>query len=96
VELRYSPSGRSILSLDRTCQAADGPRTYYVLYDEFDVGHHGRKKVFTHSLLMTHGREFRIRFSNLRLPWFGSVLLASSNPSEIEKDWAGEPQLATM
>ena len=48
----------------------------------------------TDSLLLTNGLEFRIRFSNLRLRWFGRVLLASSKPSEIEKEWADDDQLA--
>jgi hypothetical protein len=49
----------------------------------------------THSLLMTGGLEFRIRFGNLRLKRFGMVLLADSKPSEIERELANGGQRAT-
>lgn len=95
VELRYSLDGRSTLLPDKARKLADGPATPHVLYDEFALEQKRGAKVFTHSLLLTGGLEFRIRFSNLRLKWFGKALLANSKPAEIEKEWAGDDLLAT-
>ncbi|HEV3262145.1 MAG TPA: hypothetical protein VG013_35160 [Gemmataceae bacterium] len=96
VELRYSLTGQSRLVVLHEPQALpNGPVTRWVLYDEFDLAQKGRVTAFTHSLLMTGGLEFRIKFFNLRLRRFGRVLLADSNPAEIEKELADDDQLAT-
>jgi hypothetical protein len=95
VELCYLLTGRSTLSLDKGRDAAAGIAPPFVLYDEFDLEQRRDTRTFTHSLLLSNGQEFRIRFSNLRLRWFGSVLLANSRPAEIKREWADDDQLAT-
>ena len=95
VELRYTLAGQSNLVLHEPQASANGPIARWVLYDEFDEARAGRVKVCTHSLLMTGGLEFRIRFDNLRLKRFGMVLLADSKPSEIEKELANDGRRAT-
>jgi hypothetical protein len=94
VELRYNLTGPQSLIFDKVLKPSEGALASYVLYDEFDLEQKRGVRVFTHSVLLTNGLEFRIRFSNLRLRWFGRVLLASSKPSEIEKEWADDDQLA--
>ncbi len=96
VELRYSLAGHTTLLLDKARKPSDEPFTPHVLYDEFDREQRRGAKLFTHSLLMSNGLEFQIRFSNLRLRWFGTVLPANSKPSDIEKEWADDDSLATI
>ena len=95
VELQYTLAGGSTLVLHESQAPPNGPVARWVVYDEFDEAGASRTRVFTHSLLMTGGLEFRIRFVNLRLKRFGMVLLADSKPSEIEKELANDDQRAT-
>ena len=95
VELRYTLLGQSNLVVHEPETPANGPVARWLLYDEFDEARAGRVRAYTHSLLMTGGLEFRIRFCNLRLKRFGMVLLADSKPSEIKKELANDGQRAT-
>jgi hypothetical protein len=95
VELRYTLTGTPTLLLDKTKKASEGSVIRHVLYDEFDLEPKKGAKVFTHHLLMTGGLEMRIRFANLRLRWFGSILLANSQPSEFAKEWEDNGRVAT-
>ncbi len=94
VELRYTLAGAPTVLLDKSHLPAEEPFSRFVLYDEFDLHERKGVAVFTHFLLMTGGLELRLQFSNLRLRWFESVLLPNSNAADIEKEWAGNAQLA--
>ena len=95
VELRYRLAGQSKLILHEPQRPPNGPVSRWVLYDEFAETRGAGVRAYTHSLLMTGGLEFRIRFANLRLRQFGMVLLADSKPSEIQKELASDDQRAT-
>jgi hypothetical protein len=58
------------------------PKDVWVLYDEFDLDEeHG---FFTHSLLLTDGREIEVHFKNLTVKYLDEVL----TPEQLtERQW---------
>ena len=81
VELRYTLDGPDTALGRQGRGSQDGRVAPHVLYDEFDLERTRAATVFIHRLLLSDGTELRIRFSNLRLRWFGRVLLAGSGRS---------------
>jgi hypothetical protein len=67
-----------------TVSGGSAPRVVHVLYDEFDLDEeHG---FFTHSLLLTDGRELEIRFHRLTCRWLQHVQSPPELP-EGEVKW---------
>jgi hypothetical protein len=95
VELRYSLAGRTSLLVHPTLQPANGTHAAFVLHDEFDLRAQRGASVCTHSLLLSAGLEFHIRFANLRFRRFGHVWLANSKPLDLAREWAAADLLAT-
>ncbi len=57
----------------------------WILYDEFDFDE--QRSFFTHSLLLADGKEFEIRFHDLRVRRLGDVLLPPLELMEGKKTW---------
>jgi len=64
----------------------DGPGAAWILYDEFDINE--ERAFFTHSLLLTDGREMEIRFHHLQIRRLKKeVILSPIEITEEEKTW---------
>jgi len=87
LEMNYhpvaGPNGGVTLG-PRTLSEKDAPRLVHVLYDEFDLDE--EHSFFTHSLLLTNGREIGIRFHNLTCRWLEHAV-SPTDMTEVEVKW---------
>lgn len=87
LELKYlpvaGPNSGVIIKTHHSIQGASR-RDVWVLYDEFDLDEEHR--FFTHSLLLTDGREIEVRFTNLTVVLLDEVV-TPVHLTDCERKW---------